>query len=129
MTNIDRLSDGSQFVVRALKDTQDDEILIMLLDTIRREADTWTALDAWTRIVDVLMNRFYNLQDNGIHHVLMSRLLKYLGSLGKLDEDDIAEVDAANEKYLTVGRSCQQHTRRYSLSDRPKRSTKRSRPI
>ncbi|WRT64690.1 uncharacterized protein IL334_001624 [Kwoniella shivajii] len=82
----------ADFIIRALHDSDDQEILDVIIDTVRRDADVWTAMDGWSRLGDKLLDRYHALQTRGREHPRTLELLDYLVMKGRLNEDEVDEV-------------------------------------
>nr|XP_019047064.1 hypothetical protein I302_03671 [Kwoniella bestiolae CBS 10118]OCF25994.1 hypothetical protein I302_03671 [Kwoniella bestiolae CBS 10118] len=82
----------ADFIIRALQDSEDEEILDVIIDIVRRDADVWTAMDGWSRLGDKLLDRYHTLQTQGRHHLRTLQLLEYLVEKGRLTADEEDEV-------------------------------------
>lgn len=63
----------------------------MSIDSVRREADKWTAQERWPSMVDALMDRLHNLEEGNLQRRFVE-LLQDLGRKGRLSREDAAEV-------------------------------------
>ena len=93
-------------MIKALEWNDDDEILDLVIDTIRRDADVWTANDKWALLTNALMDRNHAQDEKGRHHSGLAALLLELARRGRLSDDDEEEVRASIEKHPKV-RRCQ----------------------
>jgi mediator of RNA polymerase II transcription subunit 12 len=94
-----------QFVIKALRVSEDEDIVSIIVDTIRRNGVAWTALDRWQGIVNALMERLHQQDGKGRHHVHLAGLLMELRDQGRLSEDDRHEVKASVKKHISVSSS------------------------
>jgi mediator of RNA polymerase II transcription subunit 12 len=85
-----------------LRCCEDEELLDIAADSIRRYADVWTAMDRWTHIIDALMDRSSEQEKKGRLHLGLITLLSELGSSGRLTADDMEEVEASLKKHRRV---------------------------
>ena len=92
--------------MHALKISEDNNIIDIVVITLRLEADMWTAMDRWPLFVDALMERHEALDACGRHHPALSALLLDLASKGRLLSEDAEDVRAVEAKYRTVGHCC-----------------------
>jgi hypothetical protein len=89
-----------KFLLQAIKLSTDDEILLIIIDTVRREADAWTSSDRWPVFSDALVDRFNRLLKRGRHHAPLAALLLEIGQAGRLAMDDIEDIeDACRQNY------------------------------
>ena len=86
--------------------SEDEEILDLVIDTIRRDADVWTANDKWELLTNALMDRNQAQDVKGRHHAGLSNLLLELVSRGRLTEDDEDEIRQSIDKHSKVSGSC-----------------------
>lgn len=96
----------SQFMVRALQEAEDDEILDVILDIIKRDADVWTAMDLWPRLGDKLLDRHHALERKGKEHPRLVQLLKVLAQKKRLmpdDEDEVKQLQTSVDKVSATG--------------------------
>jgi len=91
-----------QFLIKALVWSTDEEILDVVIDTIRRAADVWTANDKWQLLTNALMDRNQAQDRRGRHHSGLANLLLELAKRGRLSEDDEEEVRASIEQHPKV---------------------------
>lgn len=90
-------------MIEGLRVSDDEEILLITIDTVRREADVWTAMDRWPSLVDALSERNAVLRRKGHHHKGLVNLLLELAADGYLMEDDEEELRAnANAQVCCV---------------------------
>ncbi|WVR04690.1 hypothetical protein IAU60_001701 [Kwoniella sp. DSM 27419] len=82
----------ADFIVRALQDSEDEEILHVILDTVKRDADVWTSMDGWSRLGDKLLDRYHAIQTRGGGHPRTLELLGHLADLGRLSPEEEDEV-------------------------------------
>lgn len=94
-----------QFLIKALACNDDEEILAIIIDSIRRDADVWTANDKWHLLTNALMDRNQAQDARGKHHSGLANLLLELARRGRLPEDDEDEVKASNAKHPKVSSS------------------------
>ena len=87
----------ADFLVKALQISRDTDILDVVMDTVRRDADVWTAMDRWEVLTDALMERNASQDAQGQHHPPLSALLVELGQRNRLSPDDLADVQASIE--------------------------------
>lgn len=80
-------------MIRALQEAEDDEILDVILDIIKRDADVWTAMDLWPRLGDKLLDRHHVLERKGKEHLRLMQLLRVLAQKKRLTPDDEDEVE------------------------------------
>lgn len=80
-------------MIRALQEAEDDEILDVILDIIKRDADVWTAMDLWPRLGDKLLDRHHVLERKGKEHPRLMQLLRVLAQKKRLTPDDEDEVE------------------------------------
>ena len=78
--------------MRGLKFNHDFAILRCIIDTIRRHADVFTAMDRWPRLIDALLNKFHKLDSRDKYHPRICRLLLDLAAAGKVSAEDAADV-------------------------------------
>ena len=64
----------------------------MIVDTVKREAVVWTAMDRWPRLVDALVVRNQTIEAQGGFHEGLHDLLKSLVGKGRLTPDDEDEI-------------------------------------
>ncbi|OCF32517.1 hypothetical protein I316_05697 [Kwoniella heveanensis BCC8398] len=88
----------ADFVIRALQDSEDDAILDVILDTVRRDADVWTSMDGWSRLGDRLLDRYHGLQTQGRDHRRTLDFLVMLADKGRLTPDEQEEVTHLEEE-------------------------------
>lgn len=93
---------NAQFLIKALVWSTDEEILDVVIDTIRRAADVWTANDKWQLLTNALMDRNQAQDRRGRHHSGLANLLLELAKRGRLSEDDEEEVRASIEQHPKV---------------------------
>lgn len=105
ITQVFRQSHGyatiADFMVRALQEAEDDEILDVILDIIKRDADVWTAMDLWPRLGDKLLDRHHALERKGKEHPRLVQLLKVLAQKKRLmpdDEDEVKQLQTSVDK-------------------------------
>ncbi|WWD21578.1 hypothetical protein CI109_106064 [Kwoniella shandongensis] len=82
----------ARFLLRALQDSEDDGILDIIIDILRRDADVWTAMDMWSRFGDKLLDRYHSIEKKGEEHPRLLLLLKTLAQKGRLTPDEEDEV-------------------------------------
>ncbi|WVF69703.1 hypothetical protein IAT40_004482 [Kwoniella sp. CBS 6097] len=82
----------ADFIIRALQDSDDDEILDVILDTVKRDADVWTSMDGWSRLGDKLLDRYHALQTQGKDHPRTLDFLIMLANRNRLTADEQEEV-------------------------------------
>ncbi|WVO16601.1 hypothetical protein L204_104280 [Cryptococcus depauperatus] len=82
----------ADFMIRALLEAEDDDILDVVLDVIQRDADIWTSMDLWPRLGDKLLDRHHILESRGKEHVRLVKLLRNLVQKNRLMPDDQEEV-------------------------------------
>lgn len=73
----------------------------MIIDTVRREAVAWTAMDRWPRFIDALMERLQAMTNTGNGHMGLTSLLLDLAEKGRLsmdDEEDVRLLAAGSRK-------------------------------
>lgn len=90
-----------QFMIRALQEAEDDEILDVILDIIKRDADVWTAMDLWPRLGDKLLDRHHVLERKGKQHPRLTQLLRALAQKKRLtpdDEDEVKQLQTSVDK-------------------------------
>ena len=92
----------ADYLVKALQTSQDEEVLDAIIDTVRRDADTWTAMDRWEPIIEALLERNAEQDARGRHYPRLTMLLLEMSKSGRLQESDLAAVEASVEKYKTV---------------------------
>ena len=90
----------ADYLVKALQVSQDEEILDVIIDTVRRDADTWTAMDRWEPIIEALLERNAEQDGRGRHHTRLSTLLLEMSN--RLQESDLAAVESSIEKHKIV---------------------------
>lgn len=93
-------------MVRALQEAEDDEILDVILDIIKRDADVWTAMDLWPRLGDKLLDRRHALERKGKEHPRLVQLLKVLAQKKRLmpdDEDEVKQLQTSVDKVSPTG--------------------------
>ena len=88
--------------MHALKVSENDDIIDVVVVTLRLEADMWTAMDRWPMFVDALMERHEALDARGRHHAALTALLLDLARKGRLLSEDADDVRAVEAKYRTV---------------------------
>ncbi|WVO18867.1 uncharacterized protein IAS62_000139 [Cryptococcus decagattii] len=97
VTQVFRQSHGyatiADFMIRALQEAEDDEILDVILDIIKRDADVWTAMDLWPRLGDKLLDRHHVLERKGKEHPRLMQLLRVLAQKKRLNPDDEDEAE------------------------------------
>ncbi|WVQ83134.1 hypothetical protein IAT38_005272 [Cryptococcus sp. DSM 104549] len=102
VTQVFRLCHGyatiADFVIRALQESEDDDILEVVLDIVQRDADVWTAMDFWPRLGDKLLDKHHALQKRGVDNLRLITILRTMASRGRLTPDDEDEV-----KHLPIG--------------------------
>jgi mediator of RNA polymerase II transcription subunit 12 len=99
-----RWRSDEQFLITALTSNEDEEILDVVIDSIRRDADVWTANDKWPLLANALMDRLQSQDARGRHHAALAELLLELAKRGRIGEDDEDEVKASVRKNLKVSR-------------------------
>nr|XP_019008399.1 uncharacterized protein I206_06958 [Kwoniella pini CBS 10737]OCF47180.1 hypothetical protein I206_06958 [Kwoniella pini CBS 10737] len=87
----------ADFIIRAIQDSDDAQTLDVIIDTIHRDADVWTAMDGWSRLGDKLLDRYHVLQTRGKSHRRTLELLEYLVKKGRLSPDEEDEVKLIQE--------------------------------
>nr|XP_019005040.1 uncharacterized protein I203_01884 [Kwoniella mangroviensis CBS 8507]OCF68501.1 hypothetical protein I203_01884 [Kwoniella mangroviensis CBS 8507] len=93
----------ADFIIRALQDSEDEEVLDVIIDIVRRDADVWTAMDGWSRLGDKLLDRYHTLQTQGKNHLRTLELLEYLVKKGRLTSDEEDEVKLIQSDLPKVG--------------------------
>jgi mediator of RNA polymerase II transcription subunit 12 len=93
----------ADFIVRAVRVNDNQEILRITLDIFRCHADTWTAMDRWPVIVDALMERFHRLDRKDIFHPRLPRLIIDVAAQGRAKLEDAEEVRSYVEYHEKVG--------------------------
>ncbi|OXL06191.1 hypothetical protein C348_05673 [Cryptococcus neoformans Gb118] len=108
ITQVFRQSHGyatiADFMIRALQEAEDDEILDVILDIIKRDADVWTAMDLWPRLGDKLLDRHHVLERKGKQHPRLTQLLRVLAQKKRLtpdDEDEVKQLQTSVDKSTT----------------------------
>nr|KIR49643.1 hypothetical protein I312_00731 [Cryptococcus bacillisporus CA1280] len=108
VTQVFRQSHGyatiADFMIRALQEAEDDEILDVILDIIKRDADVWTAMDLWPRLGDKLLDRHHVLERKGKEHPRLMQLLRVLAQKKRLtpdDEDEVEQLQTSVDKSTT----------------------------
>ncbi|ODO08687.1 hypothetical protein L198_00420 [Cryptococcus wingfieldii CBS 7118] len=96
VTQVFRQSRGyatiADFIIRALQEAEDPQILDVIIDIIHRDADVWTAMDFWPRLGDKLLDKYHMLEREGKDHERLVDLLRELAVKGKLNEEEEDEV-------------------------------------
>nr|XP_018265377.1 uncharacterized protein I303_01743 [Kwoniella dejecticola CBS 10117]OBR87535.1 hypothetical protein I303_01743 [Kwoniella dejecticola CBS 10117] len=87
----------ADFIIRAIQESEDEEILDVIVDTVHRDADMWTSMDGWSRLGDKLLDRYHSLQTQGKSHQRTLDLLDYLVKKGRLTADEEEEVKHIQE--------------------------------
>lgn len=82
--------------------SEDEEILLIIIDTLRREADVWTAMDRWPTFVDALLERSAILEARGEYHKSLPALLLELARNGHLSPDEEKDVNSLIAKHSNV---------------------------
>ncbi|KAL7420053.1 RNA polymerase II mediator complex subunit [Cryptotrichosporon argae] len=95
-------SSMADLLVKVTKQSSDPQIILVVIDTVRREADVWTAMDRWRQLSQVLLARFRTIQVFGAHHHALSALLLELGQKKRLPAEDANEVRCAVEADAAV---------------------------
>lgn len=80
----------------------DEEILNVIIDSIRRDADVWTANDKWLLLTNALMDRNQVQDARGKHHSGLANLLLELARRGRLPEEDEDEVKSSIKRHPKV---------------------------
>ncbi len=76
-------TDHYKLIIRTIQDTKDEEILRIVLDTLRRDACIgWPG--SLARIIDVLMERHHEWESNGRYQPDLSGFLLELVDQGRL---------------------------------------------
>ncbi len=76
----------------------------MVIDTVRREAVAWTAMDRWAVFVDALMERHQAMESRSEHHTGLTNLLLELAEKGRLSREDEEDVRASTVNKRKVSR-------------------------
>jgi mediator of RNA polymerase II transcription subunit 12 len=103
------LSTTADLMLRAIKEAENTDVVLMAMDTVVREADCWTANDRWSRIVDVLMDRLLHSSPTEMLHRRIANLLSELDTQGRLTKTEKKELRGAKEqieKVSTVSEPC-----------------------
>lgn len=88
----------ADFLVRGITGTEDEEILLIILDSIKRDADVWTSIDRWNQITTALMERFRMLQRKNRFVPQLAAVLLMLAAHGRLPSAAEDEVRAATSR-------------------------------
>lgn len=91
-------STTADLMLQAITHAEDEEVVLMAMDTVVREADCWTANDRWTRIADALVERLHNVQPGERIHTALVRLLGELQQQGRLSGAERKDLREAKEK-------------------------------
>ncbi|ORX33960.1 hypothetical protein BD324DRAFT_186207 [Kockovaella imperatae] len=89
----------ADYLVKALQINRDIDILDCIIDTIRRDADVWTAMDRWELLTDALMERNAAQDTAGQHHAALASLLVELARRDRLSAEDLAEVQSSIDSH------------------------------
>lgn len=73
-----------------------------IIDTVRRDADVWTAMDRWPRLIDALLKRNDMLEARGQHRSGLAKLLSELADRGRLTDKDEGEILASIAQHTKV---------------------------
>ncbi|WVQ75963.1 hypothetical protein IAR50_005599 [Cryptococcus sp. DSM 104548] len=82
----------ADFIIRALREAEDPQILDVIIDIVHRDADVWTAMDFWPRLGDKLLDKYHMLEKEGKDHKRLVDLLRELAWKGRLNEEEEDEV-------------------------------------
>ncbi|RXK36282.1 hypothetical protein M231_06418 [Tremella mesenterica] len=88
----------ADFLIKAFRVVQNDEVLAMAVDATRRDAEIWTAMDRWPEITDALMDRIQTLRELDHYNQDLVSLLLDLAKLGRVSAGDAAEVEAIKQE-------------------------------
>ncbi|BEJ12006.1 hypothetical protein CspHIS471_0204660 [Cutaneotrichosporon sp. HIS471] len=90
----------ADFLVKGITATEDPEILLIILDSIKRDADVWTSIDRWNQITSALVARFRAMQRRGGFCAPLVAVLQMLVQHHRLvDPSAEAEVLKARERH------------------------------
>ncbi|BEI81318.1 hypothetical protein CcaverHIS002_0204780 [Cutaneotrichosporon cavernicola] len=90
----------ADFLVKGITATEDPEILLIILDSIKRDADVWTSIDRWNQITSALVARFRAMQRRGGFCAPLVAVLQMLVQHHRLvDPSAEAEVLNARERH------------------------------
>ncbi|KAK8847487.1 hypothetical protein IAR55_005345 [Kwoniella newhampshirensis] len=89
VTQVFRMSRGHATIA---DDSDDEDILDIIIDIIRRDADVWTAMDMWLRFGDKLLDRYHSIEKKGREHPRLLELLRILAQKGRLHADEEDEI-------------------------------------
>lgn len=89
----------ADFLVRGITGTEDEEILLVILDSIKRDADVWTSIDRWNQITVALMDRFRVMLRKGRFLSQLAVVLLSLVQHGRLPPGAAQEVSEATEQH------------------------------
>ncbi|KLT44190.1 hypothetical protein CC85DRAFT_283709 [Cutaneotrichosporon oleaginosum] len=93
----------ADFLVKGITGTEDPEILLIILDSIKRDADVWTSIDRWNQITAALVARFRAMQRRGEFCAPLVAVLQMLVQHHRLvDPHAEAEVLKARERHRRV---------------------------
>ncbi|TXT13184.1 hypothetical protein VHUM_01585 [Vanrija humicola] len=88
----------ADFIVRGITGTEDEEILLVIIDSIKGDAHVWTSIDRWNQITTALMERFRSMQRQGRFFAPLATLLLQIARQGRLPTASESEVRAATER-------------------------------
>ena len=91
-----------QFLGKALKVTDDEDILDIILDAIRRDADIWTAVYEWAAFVEALLERNRLQDERQKHHAGLCALLLELSLIGRLSKEQTQSLEASIKEHRKV---------------------------
>ncbi len=74
----------------------------MIIDTLRREADIWTAIDRWPMFVDALLERLTAIDAQGQYCAELATLLLERAGKGHLSEEEEEDIRALVAKHSIV---------------------------
>lgn len=77
-------ADAVQFILRALKAPVHNSVLNITLDTVRRGAEVWTAMDRQGELANALLSKFTRLQAEGHFNYSLWKQLKQFTQQGYL---------------------------------------------
>ncbi|ORY23991.1 hypothetical protein BCR39DRAFT_548068 [Naematelia encephala] len=89
----------ADLLIKALRTSDDEDILRVVIDAMQRDGDAWTAIDRWTQVTDALMYRHRLLAKNKKHLPAFSDLLLQLYKAGRLDEQSGIEIRKAVKRH------------------------------
>lgn len=99
------MSTTVDLTVQAITHADDPEVVLMAMDTVIREADSWTANERWGRITDALVERLHHVVPRDQLHDPLIALLTELQEQGRLTAGERKDLKAAKEKVKEVSRA------------------------